>query len=79
VLYGDPWHTGLVFWTLEYPRPRRPGRRARRRLDAARRGPPARDGAALPATRGRFTHGPAPLCSPPPTGSATASTAGASS
>ena len=56
VLYGDPWHTGLVFWTLEYlgmddrvavldgglPRWRAEGR-------------PVATGAAPPATRGRFT------------------------
>jgi len=61
VLYGDPWHTGLVFWTLEYlglvdrvavldgglPR-----WRAERRLLAT--------GAAPPASRGRFTPRPHP-------------------
>lgn len=61
VLYGDPWHTGLVFWTLEY-------------LGLADRvsvldggidrwraeGRPLGTGAALPAPRGRFTARPRP-------------------
>ena len=61
VLYGDPWHTGLVFWTLEYL-----GLVDRvavldgglDRWRAERR--PLGTGTALPAPRGRFTPRPRP-------------------
>lgn len=61
VLYGDPWHTGLVFWTLEYA-----GLMDRVAvLDgglAAWRaaGRPVATGAAPAATRGTFTPRPRP-------------------
>ena len=56
VLYGDAWHTGLVFWTLQYLGLADRVAVLDGGLDRWRaEGRPLATGAALPATRGRFT------------------------
>jgi thiosulfate/3-mercaptopyruvate sulfurtransferase len=61
VLYGDPWHAGLVFWTLEYLGLADRVALLDGGLDRWRaEGRPLATGAAVPATRGRFTPRPRP-------------------